>query len=56
MNKLLRISGKDNILKAFNEFQSVFPHLIDKIDNMESYADKLNQFAEAYISLCSVMI
>lgn len=48
MNKLFKILGKHNVLKALNEFQSVFPHLIEKVENLENYADKLDQFAEVY--------
>ena len=48
MNKLFKISGKNNILRVLNDFQSIFPHLIEKIDNLDSYADKLSRFAEVY--------
>ena len=56
MNKLTKISGKNNILSVLIDFQSIFPHLIEKIDSYESYADKLDRFAEVYCAYKDDMI
>lgn len=46
--KFIRISEKYNIYKLLTEFSEVFPHLTEKISNLEDYAEKLSVFAYVY--------
>ena len=44
-----RVNSKDEILKVLFDFQEVFPHLHEKISDMNEYADKLNRYANVFL-------
>ena len=44
----IRAAGKDSVYNLLLEFSEVFPHLEEKITNMDEYAEKLSEFACVY--------
>lgn len=49
MRKLVKVADEQEILSILEEFNDVFPHLNEKIDNMESYAKKLTLYSNFYV-------
>lgn len=46
--QFIKINEKCAIYNLLTEFQDVFPHLMDKISNLEDYAEKLSELAYVY--------
>ena len=46
MREFVKIREKAEILNVLQGFSDVFPHLCEKIDSLDAYAEKLSQFAE----------
>lgn len=50
MKEFIKITDKDDVLKYLYDFSDVFPHLCEKIESMEEYAEKLSKFSNFYIA------
>ena len=48
--QFVKTDKKCDIYNLLMEFQEVFPHLMDKIPNLEEYAEKLSEFAYVYLA------
>lgn len=45
----VRITTKEAILRTLSDFSDVFPHLGEKIESMDAYAEKLARFAQCWL-------
>lgn len=48
--EFVRISEKYGIYELLTEFSKVFPHLSEKVSNLEDYAEKLSKSAFVYVA------
>ncbi len=51
MSEFLKVIKKEKILSALYDFSDIFPHLCEKIDSMEDYAEKLSRHANFYLGV-----
>lgn len=51
MIKFVRITDKNRILHELQNFSHIFPHLYEKIDNIDAYAEKLSKNANFYLGI-----
>lgn len=49
MREFVKISTKEAVLQTLRDFSHVFPHLEEKIESLEAYAEKLARFAQCYL-------
>lgn len=47
--ELRQLKDADKIYSALIDFQDIFPHLKDKVTNLDEYAGKLAAYAEVYV-------
>ena len=50
MTEFIKVCDKDSVLSLLDEFSEVFPHLFEKIDNLDSYAGKISKLANIYVA------
>lgn len=48
MMEFVKLTTKDAVLQTLLDFSDVFPHLGEKIDSMDAYAEKLSRFAQCW--------
>ena len=48
MNEFVKVQGKEAVARLLNEFCELFPHIFEKIESLDAYADKINNFANVY--------
>lgn len=51
MSEFVRITDKNRILQELHNFSDIFPHLFEKIESIEVYAEKLSKYANFYIGI-----
>lgn len=51
MREFIKITEKQKILAILYDFTDIFPHLFEKIESIEQYADKLSQYANFYLGI-----
>ncbi len=49
MRELVKLSDKNSVLNALNEFLPLFPHLCEKVE-INEYAKKLSSYANFYLA------
>lgn len=48
--ELVKLTEKQKALDVLEEFSDIFPHLCEKVDNIENYAEKLIRYSNFYIA------
>ena len=48
MTEFVRVQGKEHVETLLNEFCDIFPHIFEKIESLEIYAEKIDNFAYVY--------
>ena len=51
MREFLRITDIERISSTIYDFLDIFPHLCEKIESVESYAEKLSRYANFYVGV-----
>ena len=51
MSEFVRISDKNRILQELYNFSDIFPHLFEKIESIDAYAEKLSKYANFYLGV-----
>lgn len=51
MREFLKITDTKQISRTICDFLDIFPHLCEKIESIEAYADKLSKYANFYVGV-----
>lgn len=50
MTEFIKVNDKASVLSLLIEFSDIFPHLFEKIESPDSYAEKISKLANIYVA------